>query len=421
MPDNPFAFPDGQWPGAGGGAHPNGGAIEAEVDPLVSSAELRGLLGTAMRMHSQLSDINLTPGRLPQVEVGGALQQVELGQWKHPLQPEDTEAIADAIIGNDAKLRATFEESGSTDCAVELDCGTRFRVNIFRARDEVSIVLRILPQEIPTIERLGLPAGIAQIPPIRDGLVLVTGATGSGKSTTLAAIVNEINATRPVHIVTLEDPVEFSHPHKAGTINQRELGRDFHDFSVGLRAALRQAPKVILVGEMRDRETMEIGLKAAETGHLVLSTLHTVRAGDAIHRIGGMFDGPEQGLIRSRLAQVLRFVVGQRLLPKQGGGRVAALEILGNNLRVRNLIENGEDAENTFPGVIADNRPRGWQTFDHHIVEHYAAGHIDAEVALAYCADRSEVQRQIDKVKNQRGQATSDIGDLQMENVRTRK
>ena len=396
-------------------------AVEAEPTDFVTQRELRALLSTAMRVNSQLSDINFTPGRLPQIEVHGSLKEVELGDWNTPLTPFETECIVEAILDNDEALKETLKATGSADCAIELDCGARFRVNIFKARDEHSVVMRLLPQEIPSLDRMGLPHVLEAIPPLKNGLVLVTGATGSGKSTTLAALIRKINETRAVHVVTLEDPIEFVHGHQLATVNQREQGRDFFDFKTGLRAALRQAPKVILIGEMRDRETMEIALKASETGHLVLSTLHTVRAGDAIQRISGMFEGAERPLINSRLAQVLRFVVGQRLLPKEGGGRVAALEVLGNNLRVRGLIEHGETEDNTFAQVISDNRPRGWQTFDQHIVEHLEAGKISEEIALSYCSDRSEVMRQIDVLKSRRGVATSDIGDLEMENIRTRK
>lgn len=389
--------------------------IEVEATDFVGPAELRGLLGFALRAHSQASDINFTVGRLPQIEVHGELKEVALGDWNAPLTEFETECLKSAILGEDESLARVLEETGSADCAVELDDGTRFRANVFRARDAYSIVLRVLPREVPTLENLALPPIIGQIPALKDGLVLVSGATGSGKSTTLAAVVDAINRTRAVHIVTLEDPIEFTHTHRAATVNQREKGKDFFEFSNGLRAALRQAPKVILVGEMRDRETMEIALKAAETGHLVLSTIHTVRPGDSIHRIGGMFEGSERGLVRTRLAQVLRFVVGQRLLPKQGGGRVAALEILGSSLRVRNLIEYGESEDNTFSRVIEDSRPHGWQTFDQHIVEHLEAGVITEEIARAYAVDRSAIARDIDRVKTRRGEATSDIGDLTMD------
>ncbi len=392
-------------------------AIDVEASDFVTPTELRGILASALRAHSQVSDINFTPGRLPQVEVHGELHEVALGAWDSVLTPFETEVLAEAIIGEDAKLKQSIAETGSADLALELPDGTRFRANVFRAREEFSIVLRVLPSEVPSLATLGLPPIVAEIPPLKDGLVLISGATGSGKSTTLAAIVHQINETRPVHIVTLEDPVEFVHTHRMGTVNQREKGRDFFEFSDGLRAALRQAPKVILVGEMRDRETMEIALKAAETGHLVLSTLHTVRAGDVVHRISGMFDSGERGLVKTRIAQVLRFVVGQRLLPRIGGGRIAAIEVLGTNMRVRGLIEHGESEESTFTHVIHDNRPRGWQTFDNHIVEHLEHALITPEVACAYASDRSAVTREIDRVKVLRGQSTTDIAELEMEKI----
>ncbi|MEM7264279.1 MAG: type IV pilus twitching motility protein PilT, partial [Planctomycetota bacterium] len=258
-------------------------------------------------------------------------------------------------------------------------------------------------------------------PKLVNGLVLVTGATGSGKSTTLAALIDRINETRAVHVVTLEDPVEFVHRHQLATVNQRELGSDFFEFADGLRAALRQAPKVILVGEMRDRETLEIGLKAAETGHLVLSTLHTVDAGQTISRITGMFQERERDLIRSRLSEVLRYVVGQRLLPREDGGRVAALEIMGSSLRSRELIQNGETLEKTFYQVIADTRPHGWQTFDQHILDLYEQRIVSEEVAKTYASDRSIMNREIDRVRHSRGEDTSGLGELEMVQSMKRK
>ncbi len=390
--------------------------IPVEADDFVSPAELRGLLMSAMRAHSQLSDLNFTPGRMPQIEVHGELREVALGHWNQRLQPFDTEVLAEAIIGEDPRLKEALETSGATDCALELANGTRFRINIFRARDEISIAMRILPSEVPSLERLGLPKILEEVPRLKSGLVLVSGATGSGKSTTLAAIVNRINQQRRVHIVTLEDPIEFVHTHQLGTVNQREKGRDFFDYASGLRSSLRQGPRVILVGELRDRETLEIALKAAETGHLVLSSLHTVRPGDAIRRVVGMFEVAERELIRGRISQVLRFIVGQRLLPTLNNQRVAAVEVLGNNLRVRHLIENGESPDNSFSMVINDNRPRGWQSFDHHIVEHLKSGLISEEVARSYCTDRSAIGREIDRWKHGRGESTSELGDLELEN-----
>jgi twitching motility protein PilT len=254
-----------------------------------------------------------------------------------------------------------------------------------------------------------------EIPKEKTGLVLVTGATGSGKSTTLAALLNELNLTKSIHIVTLEDPVEFVHPQRKATFNQRELGSDFISFATGLRAALRQAPKIILVGEMRDRETVEIGMSAGETGHLVMSTLHTINAGQTINRIVGMFEQEEEKQIRIRLAETLRWIVSQRLLPKVGGGRVAALEIMGNNLRVKDSIEHGESEGKTFYEIIEASATFGWKTFDMAILELYDQGLITEETALLYCTSKGVVSRGIDKIKKVRGQQTSDVAGLSLD------
>ncbi len=249
----------------------------------------------------------------------------------------------------------------------------------------------------------------------KNGIILVTGATGSGKSTSLAAILNEINEHKSVHIVTLEDPVEFAHPHKMATFNQREMGNDFDTFANGLRAALRQAPKVILVGEMRDRETVEIGLSAAETGHLVLSTLHTVDAGQTINRILGMFSTEEETQIRIRLADTVRWIVCQRLLPKEGGGRVAAFEIMGSNLRVKDTILHGESEGKTFYEIIEAGKAFGMITFDDYIIDLFRQGLISEETAKAYASNRGIVGRGIDSIKSSMGQATTDIGKLEVD------
>ena len=247
------------------------------------------------------------------------------------------------------------------------------------------------------------------------GVVLVTGATGSGKSTTLAAMLNEINRQKAFHVITLEDPVEFVHPQLRSTFNQRELGLDFDTFANGLRAALRQAPKVILVGEMRDRETVEIGMNAAETGHIVFTTLHTVDAGQAINRIVGMFELEEERLVRIRLADTIRWVVSQRLLPKVGGGRVAALEILGSSLRVKDSIINGESEGKTFYEMMQQAKPFGWITFDDSILYHYENGAITEETALAYASRKAVVSRGLDTIKSSRGQKTTDIEGLKID------
>src|SRR5437867_3989105 len=265
-----------------------------------------------------------------------------------------------------------------------------------------------------TVEWLNLPEIIEQIPREKTGLVLVTGATGSGKSTTLAAVLGEINQTKPVHIITLEDPVEFIHTHDQATFNQRELGTDFDSFANGLRAALRQAPKVILVGEMRDRDTVRIALSAAETGHLVLSTIHTIDAGQTINRILGMFETEEQEQIRARMADMLRWVISQRLVPKIGGGRVALLEIMGSNLRVQESIRLGESEGKSFYEIIEASQPFGWRTFDFSCLEAYEEGKITEETALLYCTKRGPVTRGIDNLKKTRGESTTTMSSLRM-------
>jgi twitching motility protein PilT len=375
---------------------------------------LNRLLGAVMASTPGISDINFTVGRPPQVEVHGQLGPVPLEPSPAVLTAHDTEAMAHALLAGHDDLRRTLAETGSCDCAHALTDGTRFRVNLFHARGHISVVLRALASTVPDLETLCLPEAIHRIPELTNGLVLVTGSTGSGKSTTLAAVVDRINASRSVHIVTLEDPIEYLHPHRKGTVNQRELGTDFRAFADGLRAALRQAPKVILVGEMRDRETVEIALKAAETGHLVMSTLHTVDAGQTINRITGMFEMAERRLVRSRLADVLRWVVGQRLLPREEGGRVPAMEIMTSTLRVRDLILNGEDGDRTFYNVIEDGAAHGMQTFDQHILLLYEDAIISEATGKAYCSDVSTVGREIDRIRVKRGENTSDLGDLEM-------
>jgi twitching motility protein PilT len=377
--------------------------------------ELDRILTRMLEARDGASDLNFTVGRPPQVEVHGQLTPVATDLPLPRLTPFQTEAIALALLGRDRRLTDTLVRTGSCDLPYALGAAARFRVNIFQQRGYYSIVLRRLASEVPTLESLGLPPVLGRVAEERNGLVLVTGATGSGKSTTLAAILNIINETKAVHVVTLEDPVEFVHPVKQATFNQRELGTDFDSFANGLRAALRQAPKVILVGEMRDRDTMEIGLSAAETGHLVMSTLHTVDAGSTINRVLGMFDRDEERQARMRLASALRWVVCQRLLPKVGGGRVAALEIMGMNLRIEEIILNGESEGKTFYEVVHDSEGLGMQTFDSHILRLFQGGQITEETALSFASRRSAVARGLDTIKATRGQRTSDIEGLALE------
>jgi twitching motility protein PilT len=304
---------------------------------------------------------------------------------------------------------------GSCDSSYELPGKARFRVNIFSQRGSYSIVLRKLETKIPTCDELNLPEAFKNMAKEKNGIILVTGATGSGKTTSLAAVLNEINNDQSVHIVTLEDPVEYSHLHRKATFNQREMGSDFDTFATGLRAALRQAPKVILVGEMRDRETVEIGLSAAETGHLVLTTLHTVDAGQTINRILGMFSTEEENQVRIRLADTMRWIACQRLLPKEGGGRVAAFEIMGTNLRVKDAILRGEEEGRTFYEIIQAGKAFGMITFDDYIVELYSDGFISEDTAKAYASNRGIVGRGIDSIKSSRGEATTDLGKLEVD------
>jgi twitching motility protein PilT len=373
---------------------------------------LDSILTRMLEAHAGASHLNFTVGRPPQIEVDGQLIPVATDPPVPRLTPFQTEAIALALVGRDRRLTQTLVRTGSCDLPYALGCAARFRVNIFQQRNGYSIVLRRLASEIPTLDEMGLPSVLGRMAEERSGLILVTGATGSGKTTTLAAMLNIINETRAAHVITLEDPVEFVHPVKKATLNQRELGTDFDAFATGLRAALRQAPKVILVAEMRDRDTIEIGLSAAETGHLVMSTLHTVDPASTINRVLGMFDRDEDRQVRMRLASALRWIVSQRLLPKVGGGRVAALEIMGMNLRIEEIILNGESETNTLYEVIHDSQALGMQTFDGHILRLFQGGLITEETALSFASRRSAVARGLDSIKATRGQRTSDIEGL---------
>ena len=378
-------------------------------------ADVDYILGRILERHDSASDLNFSVSRPPQVEVGGELTPVVVDGRLEKFTPFQTETLALHLMQCDRRLSQLLIAQGSCDCSYALFGKARFRVNIFQQRNSYSIVLRKLSTKIFTINDLNLPPVFHQMAKERNGLILVTGATGSGKSTTLAALINQMNETKAMHIVTLEDPMEYVHAHKKATINQRELGSDFDTFANGLRAALRQAPKVILVGEMRDRETVEIALSAAETGHLVLSTLHTIDAGQTISRILGMFDRDEEKLVRIRLADTLRWVVSQRLLPKIGGGRVAALEIMGTNLRVKDSVLNGESEGKMFYEIIEAGEPFGMQTFDRGIIKLFQEGVIAEDTALAYASHKSITRRGIDDLKKMRGMLTSDIENLDLD------
>src|SRR5262245_2838779 len=381
----------------------------------MTKAELDYILGMMLDSQKNVSDLNITADKPLQVETAGELVPVRIDPSVERLTPFQTETIAMTIINSNRRLLEDLLRNGSCDCSYSISQKARFRVNIFSQRGHYSVVLRKLSTEIPTPEQLNMPAVFHTIAKEKTGLVLVTGATGSGKSTTLAALLNELNLTKSLHIVTLEDPVEFVHPQRKATFNQRELGNDFATFAARLRAALRQAPKIILVGEMRDRETVEIAMSAAETGHLVMSTLHTINAGQTINRIVGMFEQSEEQQIRVRLAETLRWVVSQRLVPKVGGGRVAALEIMGNNLRVKDSIEHGETEGKTFYEIIEASATFGWKTFDMAVLELYDQGMIEEETALLYCTNKGVVSRGMDKIKKTKGEKTTDLTGLTLD------
>jgi twitching motility protein PilT len=349
--------------------------------------DLPPVIEQMLKVSENISDLNFSVGQAPQVEVSGRLNPVQpLGLQK--LTPFQTEIIAMTLMQGNPDAAYRLAHSGSTDLSYSLPSRTRFRVNIFQQRGTYSIVMRVIPTTIPTLEELRLPAQLAEIAELRNGIVLVTGPTGSGKSTTLAAVINLINQNQQYHIVTIEDPIEFLHAHKNSTINQREVGSDAKDFPSALRAALRQAPKVILIGEMRDYETTEIALEAAETGHLVLSTLHTIDASKTVDRIIGLYPKNEEQVIRTRLAQTFRHIVSQRLIPRaDGSGRVAAVEILKSTPRTREYINAGESEGKTLLDAMRAGRLDGMQDFDTVIKEMIERETVTLEEGLSFATN----------------------------------
>jgi len=374
--------------------------------------EIDYMLDKMLFTYPNVSDLNISVDRPLQVESSGQLAKVSVEPDIGTLTPFQTEIFAMNLINSDRRLSQMLLQQGSCDSSYFLVGKARFRVNIFSQRGNYSVIMRKLETVIPTLKDLNLPEAFYKMPKEKNGLILVTGATGSGKSTSLAALLREFNETKSIHIVTLEDPVEFVHANIQATFNQRELGGDFDTFANGLRAALRQAPKIILVGEMRDRETVELGLKASETGHLVLSTLHTVDAGQTINRIVGMFDQEEEKQIRQRLSETIRWIIGQRLVPKVGGGRLAIHDILGNNIRTKESILMGESEGKTFYEIQEASVPFGMQTFDQALIKAFEDGLVTAETAEMYATRKAIVQRGIDRVKQTRGEKTTDIEGL---------
>ncbi|HEU4595983.1 MAG TPA: PilT/PilU family type 4a pilus ATPase [Pyrinomonadaceae bacterium] len=362
----------------------------AAAAPPPTSAPQMNFVGVLQRMLSvsdRVSDLIFSPGRAPQIELMGALQPVPMPGLEK-LLPNHTTAIAKLLMGNHVVAAENLEKFGSADLSFSAPGLSRFRVNIFMQRGSHAIVMRVIPQRPPQWADFNLPEVLKEIVGIKNGLVLVTGPTGSGKSSTLAAVIDLINETKAYHIITIEDPIEFLHMHKSSTIHQRELHSDTPSFALALRAALRQAPKVILVGEMRDRETIEVALEAAETGHLVLSTLHTIDASKTIDRIIGVFPKNEEQAIRTRLAQTFRFIVSQRLLPRADQqGRVAAIEILKSTARTREYMERGEAEGRSLVDAMEQGELDGMQTFDGIIEKLIRTGVVTKDEGISYATN----------------------------------
>jgi twitching motility protein PilT len=357
----------------------------------MSFFDLPPIIERMLLVSDKISDLNFSVGQLPQVEVNGKLTPVQpLGMQK--LTPYQTEIIAMSLMHGNPDAAERLSRTGTADLSYSLPSRARFRVNIFQQRGVYSIVMRVIPTDIPTIKALGLPDQLAEIAELRNGLVLMTGPTGSGKSSTQAAIIDLINEKKHYHVVTIEDPIEYLHTHKSSTINQREVGHDTRDFPSALRATLRQAPKVILIGEMRDFETTEIALEAAETGHLVLSTLHTIDASKTVDRIIGLYPKNEEAVIRTRLAQTFRYIISQRLIPRADRrGRIAAVEILRSSPRTREYIETGEADGKSLLDAMRDGKLDGMQDFDTVIKYMIETGRVSLEDGVAFATNQNNL------------------------------
>ena len=372
------------------------------------------LLTAMVQSSDGVSDLFFATDRPPIIEQHGVLQEFPIDTPGGVLHSAQIDQLAEHLVAKDERLTDDLDRLGSCDCGYALEDVARFRVNIFRQRGRKAIVMRKLQTEIPTLEGLQLPPVFNQMVHEKNGIILVTGATGSGKTTTLAAMLNELNHTQQIHVVTLEDPIEFVHPNKLALFNQRELGKDFPDFATGLRAALRQAPKAILVGEIRDRATMEIALTASETGHVVFSTLHTISAAQTIKRILGMFDKDEEPLLRQRLAETVRYIVSQRLVTKSGGGRLMVQEIMGSSLRTREAIVYGEGENRSFTDIIEAGSTLGWNTFDQALLTAYKKNLITDETALMFSTQKNKMTRDLDYLRKLQNQVKDQPSGLQM-------
>src|ERR1700693_5697784 len=383
-------------------ASPGIAPLQITLEPASTSgaAATHALLAAMLRATDKGSDLIFSPGRPPQVEVYGQLIPVQ-GPGLRLLTADDTRRIASDLIRDNKQAINMLREQGACDISFGLPGLARFRVNVFIQRGSCAVVMRVIPTTIPEFSAMGLPPQLREIADLRDGIVLVTGSRGAGKSSTLAALLDRINEKQTCHIITIEDPIEFLHNHKKATIHQRELHSDTPSFALALRAALRQAPKVILVGEMRDKETIEIALEAAETGHLVLSTLHTIDASKTVERIVGAFPLGDQKIIRSRLAKSFRYIVSQRLVPLREGGRVAIIEILTSTLRTREYLERGEEEGKTLLDCMRDGDTEGMQDFDGHIEKLVRAGTIDFETGLAFATNPGNLRLSISDIADE--------------------
>jgi twitching motility protein PilT len=375
-------------------AAPGTAPLRVTLDPASNSgaAATHALLAAMLHATENVSDLIFSPGRPPQVEVYGQLMPVQ-GQGLRVLTADDTRRIASDLIGDNKPAINMLREQGSCDISFGLPGLARFRVNVFIQRGSCAVVMRVIPTAIPAFSALGLPPELGDIAGLRDGVVLVTGARGSGKSSTLAALLDRINEKQTCHIITIEDPIEFLHNHKQSTIHQRELHSDAPNFAMALRAALRQAPKVILVGEMRDHETMEMVLEAAETGHLVLSSLNAPNAAKTLERIVSSFPPLEQASLRGRLAKTLRYVISQQLIPRKGGGRVAVLEVFKNTPRTAHYLDCEDPAGAGLLDAIKNSASDGMRSFDQEIEKLVRAEVVDKDVALSYASDPQQLER----------------------------
>ncbi|MGA2810183.1 MAG: PilT/PilU family type 4a pilus ATPase [Candidatus Acidiferrum sp.] len=371
---------------------PNPAAALPATQRTIHTAQL---ITTMLKAHRQVSDLIFSPGRAPQIESNGELIELKF-KGLEKLTPYDTNYIANDLMASTEHAKKSLERDGSADLSYGIAGVGRFRVNIFRQRGSIAVVMRVIPDKIPGFAELRLPKVLEELVQLRNGIVLVTGPTGSGKSSTLAAVLDKMNEEKAYHILTIEDPIEFLHRHKKSTMHQRELHSDTPTFSLALRAALRQAPKVILVGEMRDRETIEIALEASETGHLVMSTLHTIDAAKTVERIIGTFPLSEQQSIRVRLSKAFRYIVSQRLLPKKdGSGRIAAIEVLKATMRTREYVEKGESDGKSLLDAMRDGDTEGMQHFDAEIQKFIRDGVVDFEVGLTYSTNAGNLRLEL--------------------------